>query len=128
MPKPRLPANVLELNGLVKNEPGRYADRLNCPKPDETIGEPPFGMPEHVRATWEELKGIIAEGVLTNMDRPAFEALCHLLTYCRMQGWMVRPDVYSQLRAYFALFGMTPSDRTRVRVPPKAPTNPYSTL
>ena len=86
---------------------------LNSPRP---------GLPKALVPLWDEIKGYLAPGVLKQSDCPAFETLVRLVAIERgmhkISGFRIQltdPE-RGQMIKLFSLFGMTPSDRSKVKV------------
>ena len=60
----------------------------------------------------------VPAGVACQSDRAAFELLCLLWADIRSDSTNVIPAMSAQLRAMLASFGMTPSSRAALSVPP----------
>lgn len=117
----RTPTTVLELRGAFKNHPERKAERVNEPQVTTPLGGAPDVFNEAQRARWSE----IAEWCpwLTIADRPVVEMAVRLWQAMRDGG---KPD-HKTLLACLAHLGMTPADRSKVKVPPKPEDkNPYA--
>lgn len=116
MGNPRKPTKLLLLNGGIKHNPKRYADRLLEPKPNGPIGAPPEGMTYEAKQAWCEIVAECPTGVLTSADRGAVEHMSILRAYCR-EGVMDVKAMALLLR-YYTELGMTPASRSKVQVKP----------
>src|ERR687892_2910823 len=139
-----LPSNVVRLRG----NPGKR--RLNEPEPRPVARTPscPACLGEEARKEWQRLAKELAELVLlTGIGRGMLAAYCqaHALwveavSSIERYGTMVKsPNGFPMQSPYVAVvnrqvdimvriaaeFGMTPSSRTRIRVGPKAPEDPF---
>lgn len=124
--RPPTPTKVLELRGAFKKNPKRAEGRTDEPGPDGPIGDPHRLMSKGAQALWREYVPIAPPGVLFNSDRFAFEQFCELYVRARRRRFLVDPKDLARLESMYARFGMTPADRTRIKVaakvpPPKAP-------
>lgn len=127
MPRPRKPTKVLDLTGRLKHNPKRYRDRLNEPVHNAPLGGPPDHLPPTEREIWAELAKQLVEGVALASDRAAFETLTRLVSMERA-GQIQGKDRGHLLRLY-QMFGMSPSDRSRVSAPaPAKAGNPFGNL
>jgi P27 family predicted phage terminase small subunit len=139
-----LPSNVVRLRG----NPGKR--RLNDaePRPVSKAPECPACLGDEARKEWQRLSKELAElGLLTGLDRGMLAAYCqaHALwveavASIGRYGTMIKsPNGYPMQSPYVAVankqvdimvriaaeLGMTPSSRTRIRVGPKAPEDPF---
>jgi len=113
LPRPRKPTAVLEASGAFINHPNRK--RPHEPKPDGVLGDPPQHLSQSERVLWFEIATEIPSGVATNADRPAFEILVCLFNQFRQSRRITGAEL-SQLTGLFGRFGMTPADRSKVKV------------
>jgi len=127
MPRPRTPTRVLELTGRLKHDKKRYAHRQNEPVENRPLGGPPDRLTATQREVWAELAGQLVEGVALASDRAAFETLVRLVSRER-EGSLDATERGQMLRV-FQMFGMTPSDRSRVSAPgPAKAGNPFGQI
>jgi hypothetical protein len=110
------PTRLHELEGTTN--PTRHADRAVEPKAHGSLGAPPDSFAAKGQAVWYELRKQVPEGVGTSCDRMAFELLCRLVVQVRVSPGDLSPALAAQLRCALGAFGMTPSDRARLSVPP----------
>ena len=113
MARPRKPTGILDITGAFKNHPNRRRPRE--PQPRGDVGKPPDRLNEAQRARWAELVDLCAPGVLTEQDRPAVELFCRLWQDSidgRLKG-----SELAQFRMLMCRLGLTPSDRSNVKVP-----------
>ena len=103
---------------LLKGNPGRRPLPENEPQVAEPLGDPPADWPVKGKLLWHEIANLIPAGVATRADRVVFELLIRLLGMVRADVGAMTPALASQIRACAACFGMTPSDRSRLSVPP----------
>jgi len=123
MPRPRKPTKVLEMQGAYKANPQRKKERVNEPKPDTDIGNPPRGFTAAQKKIWQEMIDITPDGVITRMDRFILEVVSVML--CRFReaytgrGKPLQSSEYGILMRALTSLGMTPADRSKVLVPPE---------
>lgn len=117
MPPARKPLALLELSGGLATNPGRYADRLNNPKPAEELGEAPDFLSEEEAAVWNKLKEIIPAGVLGNSDIFMVELAARYIVYSR-KNWPLKPSEIAALTNIMGRLGLSPVDRTKIQVAP----------
>jgi P27 family predicted phage terminase small subunit len=101
----------------------------------------PVGLDPDAKAEWKRIAPELTRlGLLTSVDRAAFSAYCasyatwkHAdkdiqergFTITTTRGLVKNPsvliasDALKVMRVYIAMFGMSPSDRTRISVTPK---------
>ena len=119
MPAVRKPTEVLERTGAFKINPSRGRARAAEPKPGGDLGEPPDHLAKEVKAAWRYLAGLLPEGVAKDMDRAAMEEMAMLRVIC--QSSRATAAERTLYKSYLSLFGMTPADRSRVKVDQKKP-------
>jgi hypothetical protein len=83
------------------------------------LGPAPAHLKPAQRAVWDELSAIIPAGVAQASDRWAFELLVCLMSKFRRGA--AKASEANQILSQLARFGMTPSDRDRVRPNPPSP-------
>ena len=110
MAPPRKSKKVLQLNGTVRRNPGRYASR-NDPAGPETLGElgaPPDHLDDDAKAAWNELAEIDAAGnrVLTRCDRIAVEMAAWAMSDFRKCPEAFTAARQTQLQRLLKSFGM----------------------
>ncbi len=110
--RPRKPTRHLELIGAFKKDPARKRARALEPQPTPGLGDPPEHLDEAAKARWEELKTIVAEGVLTVQDRPSAEIVCVL--WARFRRGELKSADLRLLGSLLGKFGLTPSERSKV--------------
>lgn len=86
------------------------------------LGAAPSHLKPAQEEVWNELSAIIPAGVAQASDRWAFELLVCLMAKFRRGA--AKASEANQILSQLARFGMTPSDRDRVRpnLPPQSPT------
>src|SRR5580692_9282235 len=114
----RLPASTaqLALNGGLRHDLKRYANRRIEPIPSGPNGNPPSHFSPPLKCIWRELKSQSLPGVLTNSERLILEVLCRL-TFKLREGTISTGET-SQLIGCIARLGLTPTDRVRVQIVP----------
>lgn len=102
------------------------SDRMN---PDEpTAPDGPVVRPDYLStggiAVWDRESPIcLAMGTLTPADVAAFATMCELVARFQANAIQAEPNpniavnTANSLKAYFDYFGMTPSGRSRIRIP-----------
>lgn len=123
---PRKPRALRELQGTLKDHPGRQ--NHNEPIPTRGAGEPPLSLNEFEREIWAEIIGISYHGVIGEADRMALEMMCRLVAEMRLDFSEMTAAKITQLSNLLARFGMTPSDRTKIVVPKKEKSNTFADL
>src|SRR5215207_2714069 len=111
MSRPRLPTELLQLNGGYRAD--RHGPRQAAPKSELAIGDPPGHLAPDEAAAWREFVRDAVPGVLTGSDRMALEALARLLAKSRRQG-LTNAEL-GHLRGFLREIGATPASRGRVR-------------
>lgn len=106
---------MLNLRGAFKKNPDRAKERENEPEITEPLGDAPESFNESLRARWNEIREWCPW--LTVADRAAVELVCRLWQGMRDGA---KPD-YKSLLAGLAHLGMTPVDRSKVKVPGAKP-------
>lgn len=125
MARPRTPTRVLELRGAFKKHPERRQERANEPEPEAGLGASPKELDEAERARWKQIAKWCPW--LTVADRAIVEMTCRLWTLSRKNAASVAE--LKLLQSNYVQLGMTPSGRTRVKVPtPQKKQNPFSGL
>ncbi len=119
--RPPKPTAILELVGAFKKDPARAKNRAEEPKPDKKLtARPPAHLPESIAACWREIVRKLPPGVAFESDSVALEQFARDLADARRRGWALDPKEGAMMYRHYAAFGMTPADRTRIRVAPAA--------
>jgi hypothetical protein len=129
MPKgrPRVPTNILDARGAFKTHPERRGKREGEPVVTELIGSAPKTFTADQLQAWKDITSQCADGVLTKADSIAVEVCAGLLARHR-QAPLTGADL-NQLTGLLGRFGMTPSDRSKVRgIGQKQSTNPFEAI
>lgn len=128
MARPRTPTNLLLLNGGMKRNPGRYADRANEPKPTGPIGDPPEWLTDFEREAWATFVEEAAPGVLTNSDRGLLELACTLRALVKSR--QADSKDRALLKSCYVDMGMTPASRSKVQAAKSedAPVNAFAAV
>lgn len=118
MPAPRLPSNVHALTGAFDAHPERARDRADEPEPEtidiRSVPVPP-SLTELEAITWRRTAEVMHENVMTRPDVDMLVVYVRLMTLALYEP-EIDVKVAAQLRSYSALFGLTPADRSRVKV------------
>jgi phage terminase small subunit len=118
MPAHRKPTAVLEAAGAFKLNPDRGRDRALEPQGVGELGGPPDWLQPELVNIWLELSAVLPKGVGTATDRQAFSVLCRYTVEQRTLGMLESKDA-SQYLKLLSVFGMTPADRSRIKLPPQ---------
>ena len=124
MARPRKPTKLHLVQGTLRAT--RHRDRQNEPEIIEPLGGPPVAWPTEAKALWAELADLVPPGVATKSDRLALELLCRLVGCMRVGSEGLTAALAGQIRATCAVFGMTPSDRSRVTASRPPEQNPFA--
>lgn len=128
MPRPRKPSKILELTGAFAKNPQRRAARAGEPVVTAPLGPPPARLTDPlVIEAWRELAA--AGSWFTAADRPLVESTAHMLANAWRVKWAMAAPEFSALHRAYGYLGLTPSDRSKVKVPeaPK-PANRFAGL
>lgn len=128
MARPRTASNVLELKGAFKKNPSRGKERANEPVPVGDIGDPPKRFKPAERACWKEIVELCHAGTLCTADRLIVEHASMLLAHLRAEKWEVHPTILVRWEAALGKLGLTPADRSKVKVQKSPPKNPFAEL
>jgi hypothetical protein len=126
MTRPRTPTSILEARGAFDKNPNRR--RESEPKAEGEIGNPPVRFSVAEIAAWDEIVSCCASGVLCKSDRIAVEIAAVLLAAFRSDPMGLPAAKVARLDSLLSRFGMTPSDRSKVTVPPPFKENPFLAL
>ena len=116
MGRHRLPTDILEQRGAFKHDPRRAEDRAGEPKPEAGIGDPPAYFDATKKAAWKEIVTKCHDGVLSDADAIAVEVASILLAEMRADPGSFAISKIARLNSLLSQFGMTPADRSRVKV------------
>ena len=118
------PTSLKLLRGEIRK------DRLNLLEPKPVTGPvvKPGYLSAPASAIWDEIAHVCLEmGTLTAADVPTFAKLCELEHTARLAsqgkeypGWKNQReerDAATAIKSYYDFFGMTPSGRSRIKVP-----------
>ena len=144
MSRPLTPTAILEQKGAFDHDPGRRAAREGEPQGRGPLGDPPEYFTPMQKSAWRELELLAPEGVLTGSDRVAVEMYSQLVARLRGERYddhgnaddgngyprPLKAAEVTQLLNLLGRFGMTPSDRVRLKVPdkPKKPANRFAAM
>lgn len=124
MGKPRTPNEILEAKGAFSKNPQR---RRTAPKSNLPIGDPPEHLTPRELPIWAEFIGAIPTEILVETDRFALARLCQLECKARTDPHRMPGVESGQLLKLYGMFGLSPSDRTRLHVLPQPDADdPYS--
>jgi hypothetical protein len=126
MSRPRTPSNVLDARGAFKKNPNRA--RPDEPSSEGEIGDPPERFTEDQRAAWGDFARTCHAGVLGGADRIALEIAAVLLADFRVNPADFPAAKLARLDSLLGRFGMTPSDRSKVKAPKKEAANAFKKL
>ena len=125
MSRPRKPTALLKLEGAFKNHPKREKEREHEPQVVEPLGDPPDSLDEAEQARWNEIAAMAPWA--TYADRIIVEELARLWMMSRRRT--ATPAHGKRLDWCLSRLGLTPSDRSKVKAPPKREEqNPYAEL
>lgn len=115
MGRPRTPSNVLDARGAFKKHPERRREDL------PGVGEfnssmPPPNLDQSLVPAWREIVSQINPICLTASDYISIETMARLLTMFRA---MPDKSIATELRHWFAQYGMTAVGRTKISAPKK---------
>lgn len=121
MARPRKPTELHVVEGTHRKD--RHGPLKSPLAHLEPLGPPPADWKPDGKLLWNELAAQIPLGVATKGDRLAFETLCRLVMRMRVDK-APTPALAAQIRAYCALFGLSPSARATLAPSPTDPDNP----
>ena len=110
--RPRTPSNILNASGAFKKNPKRGESRKNEPAPIGKITDPPDYLTAAQLIIWNEHLSWLPPHTTCQFDSGAFYSLVRLAEAVRQPRYR-REDIVAYLKA-LGLFGMTPSDRSKV--------------
>jgi hypothetical protein len=117
MPANRVPTATLKAKGSFLRHPERERARSSEPAPSGALGDPPDKLGREEKEAWHYLAALLAPGVASSMDRASMEEMACLRVICRRKRGARATAAERQLyKSYLAAFGMTPADRSRVKV------------
>ena len=126
MAKPRTPSAVLAARGAFDKNPSRARQDFDSGVFDKTA--PEYFNGDQV-AVWNELIGLLPDGVLQATDRMAVELTARLIARFRaLDDDKVNMAQVAQIRTALASLGMTPADRSKVSGKKKQTENPFLAL
>ena len=126
MARPAKPLNVHILKGTGKKHPERMRERENEPENINPIGDAPETLSKIEQAAWHEIVNNAIPGVLGEADRLAVEETARLVVKCRGLG--DEPAIGQErnlLNRYLGQMGMTPSERSKIRIDKPKPKNKF---
>lgn len=129
MARPRTSTNILALRGTYKHNPAVLRAREGEPVPDGPIGDPPDALADDEKQAWVEVVAECPLGVMGDADRKHLEVVAKLVALSRrVPVEDMGPGLLGKLMSGLGLLGMNPSDRSRIKVPPKAAVNEFEDL
>jgi len=114
MARPRTPTAELDARGAFLKHPERAREGSEALEAAPDLESPRENLDQRLKEVWFEIKGYLRPGVLKLSDAPAFESLVRLI-YADRNSWIDSAE-RSQMISLFSRFGMTPSDRSKVKV------------
>lgn len=111
----RTPTNVMKLRGTAARG-DRIHQRENEPVPVGELGPPPAHLTPGERACWNEFVDLCCAGVLFKVDRLVVEEGACMLAEIRARGWAKSIRFLPRFERVLGVLGMTPADRSRVKV------------
>ena len=112
----RKPTVQLEASGAFKVNPERA--RPHEPNTGRGVGPAPDWVSEEVRQAWDSIVADCAAGVFQSSDRGFLLMLAQQVARLWREGDGYGIQRTTVLLSMFSRAGMTPSDRSRVMVPP----------
>jgi hypothetical protein len=125
MPARRKSLKLLELSGGLKAHPARYKDRTEVASCPDGIGNPPSQISIARKHIWAELIAQLPEGHLQSADRFLLEIVTGLMAKQRNRRTVITKGETSLLINALSKLGLTPTDRSRVTIPPKPKESKY---
>lgn len=137
MPAIKKTADILQLNGALAHDRGRYAERVAAAVTDDRpIGGPPAQRLITFDEAWAEIIDMCPEGVLRHSDRLFVEQAARLHMLLRNAAALdaleyraiprLEVKYVKQFESLMARLGASPADRGKVTAPkPKAPTSDF---
>lgn len=117
MSRPRTATKILQLRGAFKKNPDRAKERENEPVVKNAISKtPPRHLSESEKKVWRELVKSCPAGVATTADSQTMELAVVLMNEFRTDRSDFNAAKISALKNLLGLFGMNPSDRTKLSV------------
>lgn len=120
-PRPgrRTPTAVLEARGAFQEHPSRRKEREGEPVVTAPLGDPPGHMGKAERECWLEIERTAPPGVLTGADRFLVEMLATLMVEFRAKRVAMPAAQLAKMMDAMGRIGMTPSDRSVIKVAPQ---------
>jgi phage terminase small subunit len=117
MARPRTNTETLIARGAYAANPGRFADRHGGGASDDRpVGRAPSYLSELQRECWAEIVKLAPPGALKMADRGLVEIAARVWAKIRASGDQFEARDIARLQSAFAAMGMTPADRSRVKV------------
>lgn len=127
-----MPANVVELKGADKVNPGRFTERKASDKAVEAqtnkLGRAPGYFDSQYREIWDEMRERVPW--LRDTDAYAVELLCRIMYVSRYDYEHLTAAQVSCARGLLAQLGMTPVDRAKINITaePSKEDDPWSKI
>lgn len=127
------PQALRELHGTENRN--KHRDNQKQPKVTKGIGPAPEHFNKLQRETWDYIVSIMFPGVMCETDRTTMEVLAILFwrfRYGEYEKEAVIPALTAaelgQMTKMMSLYGMTPSDRTKIVQDAKEDKNPFESI
>jgi hypothetical protein len=148
MPRPRKPTAVLEISGAFDHNPDRRAEREGEPVSDLPIGKASSHLTKYQKKLWREVMSEIPPCVATKADRKVVEVTVLMIEKMRHKHgdacWAevgkdnavklvlrceleMRSSDYTTLLKCLSQLGMTPADRSKIKVTPASKPDEWET-
>ncbi|WP_185749583.1 hypothetical protein [Stutzerimonas xanthomarina] len=125
MARPRTPTNLLDARGSFRKHPERKRVDPDTAGP---LSAAPDHLTEQALECWQDIVASAPHGVITDSDRIALELAANLLAQFRTDPGEFKSMRLVRLEVLLGKFGMTPADRSRVSIAPRAKpsANPFA--
>ena len=129
MARPRTATNILQLRGAGKKHPERMREREGEMEAIGSIGEPPDWLTEPEKVAWADIVGMVPDGCLGKSDAAHVAMVSKLYAFAQVTPVADIPmTLMGRLMAGLGLMGMTPADRSKVKIGKGPATNPFTEL
>jgi len=119
---------------VLRGTERRTRQRQHEPRPPDGTVQQPSHLSVRAAAVWQRLAPLcVAMQTLTPADVTAFATFCELQATFEALKPIARNQeaqrrAATALRAYYALFGLEPASRARIRVPAEKPVSKWGDL
>jgi hypothetical protein len=113
--------------GAFDHNPARGRAREGEPLNNALLGGPDAGLEPTLQQLWVEVQAKLVDGVALESDRYAFTSMIRLIAKENRHGELSGAEG-ARLDRLYKSFGMTPADRSRVKVPASVQANPFEAL